>query len=353
MGKWWQIINVDGRESSQHLWGELGSWFFYPHEHLLSHISIPVLPKEVDEWLADGPVSPQPGPLSHMPVELLDLVFDSLHGLHEVIRLSITCKPLLAVGTRHLLRATCAHYAPWAGARLISLDDSTAHLDALPPHLLTDSERKEIEAAGFPKYAEGGEGEVEVQRSLSNFASHYYRRVFHKEWRQPRINDVSTFERQLRSTALTCPGDSTATERDVYVFRTLYGDGRRPTYPPGVRVLCNLSKGEYVRADGLSVPPHANLAHALLARICWSTSHEVGMVCADDYRPQLTAGTWAGDRFCVTSLDVLPEMDSMDASDDADGDGEKREWKDVTREVAAVLAHIWEKNSTKWLVFCK
>ena len=317
--------------------------------------------REVDEWLANGPVSPQPGPLSHIPVELLDLVFDELHALHEVIRLSITCKPLLAVGKRHLLRATRAHYAPWAGARLISLDDSTASLDALPPSLLTDSERKEIEAADFPKYGESGDGggEEEVERSLSNFASHYYRRVFHKEWRQPRINDVSTFERHLRSSALVaCPGDSvsvTATERDMRMFRTLFGDGRRPTYPPGVRVLCNLSKGEYVRADGLGVPPHANLAHALLARICWSSEREVGMVCADDYKPQLTAGTWAGDRFCVTSLDVLPEMEmelGMDVSD-AEGDGEKREWKDVTCEVAEVLTHIWEKNSAKWLVFCK
>ena len=107
-----------------------------------------------------------------------------------------------------------------------------------------------------------------------------------------------------------------------------------------------VSKGEYVRADGLAVPSHANLAHALLARICWSSSREVGMVCADDYRPQLTAGTWAGDRFCVTSLDVLPETE-MDLSD------EKREWRDVTREVSEVLAHIWEKNSARWIVFCK
>ncbi|PIL37601.1 hypothetical protein GSI_01295 [Ganoderma sinense ZZ0214-1] len=367
MGKLWQIINVDQREASQHLWGELGSWFFYPHEPLLSHISLPVLPKEVDEWLADGPISPQPGPLSHMPVELLDLLFDELHDvLHDVVRLAITCKPLLAVGRRHLLRATRAHYAPWAGARLISLDDGTPSLSlaALPPRLLTAAEQSEIEKAEFPKYAAaeaGGEGEGEVERSLSSFAAHYYARVFTREWRQPRINDAGAFERHLRS-FMVCPDDdgernihtsAAAAERDVHMFRTLYGDGRRATYPPGARVLCNLSKGEYVRGDGLTVPRHANLAHALLARICWSSSREVGMVCADDYRPQLTAGPWAGDRFCVTSLDLLSEME-MDLSDgDGGGDGEKREWRDVTREVAEVLAHIWENNSAKWVVFCK
>ncbi|KAI1795026.1 hypothetical protein LXA43DRAFT_970718 [Ganoderma leucocontextum] len=351
MGKWWQIINVDRRESSQHLWGELGSWFFYPHEHLLSHISVPCLPKEVDEWLAEGSVSLQPGPLSHIPVELLDLFFDELHGLHEVIHLSITCKSLLAVGKRHILRATRAHYAPWVGSRLISLDDGTQHLDELPQHLLTDAERKEIETADFPKYALG----EEVEKSLSNFSSHYYKRVFHKEWKQPRINDASTVEQQLRRWRVPSGGGDreSSTGRDVYMLRTLYGDGRRATYPPGVRVLCNLSKGEYVRADGLTVPTHANLAHALLARICWSSSREVGMVCADDYRPQLTAGTWAGDRFCVTSLDVLPELETETDLLDPDRDGEKREWRDVTREVSEVLAHIWENNSARWVVFCK
>ena len=290
-----------------------------------------------------------------MPVELLDLFFDELHGLHEVISLSITCKPLLAVGKRHVLRATRAHYAPWVGCRLISLDDGTQSLDELPPRLLTDAERKEIEAAGFPKYVTASEHEVE--RNLSNFSSHYYKRVFHKEWGQPRLNDASTLEQRLRHRRISpapADGDSEAnivTERDVRMFRTLYGDGRRPTYPSGVRVLCNLSKGEYVRADGLTMPTHANLAHALLARICWSSSREVGMVCADDYRPQLTAGTWAGDRFCVTSLDALPEL----GVDLTDGEGEKRElgWRDVTLEVGEVLAHIWGNNSARWVVFCK
>ena len=63
-----------------------------------------------------------------MPIELLDLFFDELPALHDVVRLAITCKPLLAVGKRHLLRASRAHYAPWAGARLIS---STLSLPAL------------------------------------------------------------------------------------------------------------------------------------------------------------------------------------------------------------------------------
>ncbi|EJF62193.1 hypothetical protein DICSQDRAFT_135787 [Dichomitus squalens LYAD-421 SS1] len=347
MGNWWQIINIDKRESSQHLWGQLGSWFFYPHEHLLSHISIPCLPPDVDEWLTEGATALQSGPLAHMPVEILDLFFDERRGLHEVIYLAITCKHLLNVGKRHVLRASREYYAPWVGCRLISLDDSTRSLDDLPPNMLTQGEVKEIEETSLSDC----EFE-EVERSLSNFSARYCARVFHREWKQPRINDAHNFVQRLygwRTPPSPAEGneevsEDSAVERDVNMFKTLYGDGRHPSYPAGVRVLCNLSKGEYVRADGLTVPTYANLAHALLARICWTSHQDVGMVCADDYRPQLTGGAWAGDRFCVTSLNSLAELEIEAGA---------TEWKDMTSEVSDLLTHIWENNSLRWVVFCK
>ena len=101
-----------------------------------------------------------------MPIEILDLFFDELRGLHEVVYFAMTCKHLLAIGKRHILRASKEYYAPWVGCRLISLDDSTRRLDDLPPGMLTDAEHKEIEATSF------SDGDLEeVERNLSNFSA--------------------------------------------------------------------------------------------------------------------------------------------------------------------------------------
>ena len=104
--------------------------------------------RAVDQWLADGPTVVPPGPISILPPELIHTIFDELHELDEIIYLAITCKLLLSIGKPHILRATKAHYAPWAGCRLITIDDEAQPLADLPLGLLTDAERKEIEATG-------------------------------------------------------------------------------------------------------------------------------------------------------------------------------------------------------------
>ncbi|KAI0722519.1 hypothetical protein C8Q76DRAFT_364518 [Earliella scabrosa] len=336
MGQWWQLINVDRREVSKQACGELATWLFYPHEQLMNQLSIPCLPKEVDDWLADGPVRPPVGPIAKLPIEAIDLLFDQLHELHEVIYLAITCKSLLTIGKRHLLRATKQHYAPWAGCRLISIGDSTRNLADLPPHLLTDAERKEVETTELASLCEFGE----YDRSLSNFASELYKRVFHMDWRMELINTASRLCYELERSRFPPGSVPASVVRDYQMFSLLHGDGRRATFPDGTRVLCNLSKGEYVREDGLTVPSYANLAHALLARICWSSALLDDLECEGGFKERLAHGPWAGDRFCITTLELLPGIE------------EGRAWQDVTQEVHELLSHIWDQNSRRWTFFC-
>ena len=306
--------------------------------------TLPNTLSEIDTWLSVGPISSQlASPLSKFPVEILDLLFEELRGLHEVLFFALACKATLLVGKPHILRATREYYAPWAGCRLISLGDDTRRITDLPPALLTPAESAELAQARLADLDE------DEPCSLSDFVAVTYHRVFHLDWRMARLCAANRHTLAIRGwrTDGRAPADA---ER----FAALYGDGRSSPYPKaggGRRVLCNFTKGEYVRAEGLRAPDYANLAHALLARIGWSSSPEVGMVCADAFKPQLTAGAWAGDRFCIVT--VGDGVGGMVEVGELPNPEEGLRWKDVTEEVDALLRHIWENNSGKWTAFSR
>ena len=72
------------------------------------------------------------------------------------------------------------------------------------------------------------------------------------------------------------------------------------------------------------------LDHVLLSRICWSSSpNNNAMWLEDDLGRRLGRGPWAGDRFCIATLEEMPRAE----------DG--REWKDVSKEAVAFLHHVW------------
>ena len=99
-------------------------------------------------------------------------------------------------------------------------------------------------------------------------------------------------------------------------------------------VLCNLSKGEYVRANGLE-NDEITLTHALLSQICWSDDSSVAMMLDDESRKELVHGPWTGDRFCITTLEDMPK------------EYRRTEWKDVTERVATFVQHL-DKACRQW-----
>lgn len=96
---------------------------------------------------------------------------------------------------------------------------------------------------------------------------------------------------------------------DFRIFSVLWGCAG-VAYPEGARVLCNISKGEYIREDTLTVArdTDATLAHALLARVSWSTRLSVTVDCSERAKEEVRHGPWAGDRFCVATMDTLPVL---------------------------------------------
>ncbi|KAI0681873.1 hypothetical protein C8T65DRAFT_690541, partial [Cerioporus squamosus] len=110
---------------------------------------------------------------------------------------------------------------------------------------------------------------------------------------------------------------------DLERFNILCGPSPAPASERDAVPLCNLSKGEYVRRDGLTVP-HSGLAQALLSHICWSEDESCSMSLRKETLEKLIHGRWAGDRFCITTLEALPDAPKG------------REWADVTEEVDAI-----------------
>ena len=110
------------------------------------------------------------------------------------------------------------------------------------------------------------------------------------------------------------------------------------------RVLCNITKGEYVRADAVddlkirlekTVEPRAGLTitlgQAMLSMICWSTDSSCALRC-DAQR--LTRGPWTGDAFRVTTFERWdPEQDTQT-------------WRDATDEIVEWLEELWRTSVT-------
>ena len=103
-------------------------------------------------------------------------------------------------------------------------------------------------------------------------------------------------------------------------------------------VLCNLSKGEYVRNDTVMdfatkvqaasvYGVEVDLGLVLFSRICWSTDDSCAM--SESISSRLAAGTWAGGRFEIVPLGKM---------------NSEIEWKDVTEEALAWVREVYEAN---------
>jgi hypothetical protein len=100
-------------------------------------------------------------------------------------------------------------------------------------------------------------------------------------------------------------------------------------------ILRNLTMKEYVRSVAVALKPEyihgpnievLGFGGVVLSRICWSSSPNHSM----RYDGDIHRGVWAEHRFDITTF----------ARHERDTKGE--EWKDVSDEVLAEIARIWE-----------
>ncbi|TFK94882.1 hypothetical protein K466DRAFT_657400 [Polyporus arcularius HHB13444] len=342
----WLLLNIDRREDS----GGFDSLKHAFLEHRCSlgakkWLTLPSMTKKIDHWLATRRSVVQTGSFSKVSVELLDLIFEFLaastshYKFTDMIMFAITCTNILVVGERHLLRALRAHHAYWAHGRLIMVNDLT-NWDDLPPGLLTEVESRELETRTPEYHHSGGDHGTLYEFALQLYTHGIYpddrageRAVANELAMELYMAEYPGFGHVRRRDIVRVPVSGQPWD-DMKRFLSIY-NGRRPTTEKdAISVLCNLSKTEYVRSDMLSKEDPSDgwfeLDSALLSRVCWCTEPEdFDLRCEGEYRMRLMRGPWAGDRFCIVTLDMLEEV--------FDG----KEGKDVSEETRALLQHIW------------
>ncbi|KAI1789081.1 hypothetical protein LXA43DRAFT_1155718 [Ganoderma leucocontextum] len=348
MGQFWHLINVDRREKDLTDSGKLGEFFFSDLGYLYKALHVPCLPKEVDEWLSRGTLVLQPKPIGALSTEVLDLIFEAILDDTErdptknfltCIFLAITCKRLLSIGKRHILRALTSRYARAADCRILCLGEYADKEDQAPPGMLTDAEIKELETTMMPYECGEPDDEDIAARCLYVFALELYepcRDALADQHTPIRalMDWIGRIRRKLRGSKDNLDRNQ-ALSRDLDMIAALACVGYRPEpeYPDGPNVLCNLSKGECVREDALvkleSEWCSVTLAHAVLSRICYSPDPSLAMGCSEEYEDRIAKGPWAGDRFRITSAADMPQLKGG------------KEWKDVTKEVNRLLCHLW------------
>ncbi|KAI0722525.1 hypothetical protein C8Q76DRAFT_793569 [Earliella scabrosa] len=281
-------------------------------------------PKEVDEVLTKGRVAMQPGPLGSLSAELLRLLFDELHEFRDIVLFAITCKMLLAAGVPRLTRAYQEEFAPWVNCRLVCLGDRAQQEGVLAFPSLTDEEKDELKAraaaAKDPKQYDYTSALYIIANDTyhsqheTDKARRAIRTLYGRRWKDAQ-------ERELISKLLP-----------DHVLR------RVKRSSAGTEVLCNLSKGEYVRAEGLTLPgdcyarrvedSQTLLTLALMSQICWSDDISISMPINEDAAQRIIRGPWVGDRFVITTLEDMPDK------------YRRIDWKDVTERVAAFLVKL-------------
>ncbi|KAH9884814.1 hypothetical protein C8Q73DRAFT_749370 [Cubamyces lactineus] len=315
--------NVDKQQVAEGLSGDLAEFLFDltpsstpgGHSALLSSIRTPCLPKEVETWMRSGRTVIQRYGFGKLPLEIFDMVIGRLQSM-DLFVLALTCKDMLSALRTPLLNALKELHAPWQNCRLILLGRNTTRSADLPTSLhLSAHPLAKIVGGAVGRYGNG-----------YTYALGRADPLYHLRRHVPKaLRDAG------RSTRGSLRPASTSAMSDCQRFCILWGCGAPVCYPDGPPVLCNVSKGEYICADGLTVPD-ATLAHALLVRIAWSTDSSTGFDCTDEIAETLASGPWAGDKVSVDTLETLPTLPV----------GLREQgWVDVTPEVDWLLCKLW------------
>ncbi|KAI9057650.1 hypothetical protein FKP32DRAFT_1607179 [Trametes sanguinea] len=330
MGQDWILLNLDTRQSA--CGGKLGEWFPYDNFAWLEEsLKVPRFSPNVDLWIKRGKHAIQRGPLFKLSNEIIDMIFLELEDDASIPCFAVTCKDLLILGKPHAYKVMARHAcSSWRNGRIIAVGDCCYGLDdsSLPPGLLTAKEKKAIK--DMCKNLNGSQ--VEYEPTLYSFAHAAF------EWRPDSKSDADPvwamakqFCQYGRSSDGTIwrawtPSDTLDRRMIEELMKVTYDDG------PGA-VLCNLSKGEFVREDALDLPKRiSSLGHALVSQVCWTHDFWFALAVGEEFEEKLGRGRWAGDRFCIVTESTMPELPG------------RAEWKDVTREVHELLCHLHNKN---------
>ncbi len=310
-----------------------------------------------------------------LPDEVLARIVDNpVLSLPDMVAIAITCKRLFAVSAKAvgLARVECA--ARWAGGRIACVSEKTRYSD-LPPAMLESDDKNIIhQVYQVQRYASPFQPiAISPEEAAYLMQPHGPARRFKSSHDQYQLELAGPMLDALQRSGKTeisiddwpwgrldhlCWGIPPELWRGAFDYvkngsgwyRELEGRDLKMFHLVMTQIfpthrkdwaLVNLSKMEYVTASAMAtLSQHANdvqpwlpycradLGHALLARICWASEDCTGL---ERNPTRVDRGPWAGDRFCITTLDRLAKPSR----------GEPQ-WKDVSRPVVRDVRKIFE-----------
>ncbi|KAI0690310.1 hypothetical protein BC835DRAFT_1365229 [Cytidiella melzeri] len=313
MGQTFYLVNMDsawykGRD-------KLGEIFCYQGLHVhIRHFTVPTSWSERSQALlrfryprVAHRSSKSASKLLLLPDEILSMIFDSIDSLCDAACLCLADGVLFAVGFPRVVKLQKPVFANWAGYHVVCLGQYTRDDD------YPESIRELVEDWLKRNPSEDPEYDLTFKDLM--------------------LDVFQEFEGGTCSIEPSRQLDDADLGRDKGAFNMIITPRYESTHP---WVLCNLSKGEYVRAEAIAsltgsegntpfIQHAVRLDHALLSQICWSSDGSIAM----ENKDNLHRGPWAGDCFEVTSMDELKAT---------------IEWKDISDEVVETLDKTWSSE---------
>ncbi|KAF5379455.1 hypothetical protein D9615_006554 [Tricholomella constricta] len=269
--------------------------------------------------------------------ELIDIIYEALDDIVDVVRFSVTCQRFYDIGRRHLEVYVAGTFIDsWAGDRIICLGDY-ACMDDLPPGMLTDSERKFIKS----NLKDDEDDVVAVFDQLRILQAldplwhiHQKKKKYQGyavdlKWRTGVWLRGDEAQIELEAALILCEliEETPGLSRHVQTFTEIYS---------GDYVLRNLITKEFIRGDAIrdlwEAPEYPFMQRirfdvALYIRITWSSDYSLSS--GYDGPIQIHRGKWAGHRFDLCKVNTVRNEEGV--IDD---------WKDVSREVLDEVVEV-------------
>ncbi|KAI0083571.1 hypothetical protein BDY19DRAFT_910510 [Irpex rosettiformis] len=328
MGQYWQLFNASSLWVSCNC-GKPGEFFCSEGLPIhIRHFTIPAWSEQSKAMLcAKYPqvthrsASPE-SKLLCLPDELLSMIFKYMTGLADAVCLCMADDRMFAIGFPRVIELQASAYANWAGDHVLCMGDNT-----------DDNDLPESIQGTVDDYLEEWWEEYLLSEDYGRSLDAY---LNVKDLVQKVETGFYTEEHVRSNRSLgSWPPKGFKSTKDWYLYKEMIQPKYELLHP---WVLCNLSKGKYVRADVVAaltgeklsesepfISGGIDLGHALLSQICWLSVGSIAM----SYDDNLHCGPWAGDQFEVTSMDKLDL---------------KTTWEDVSDDIAKILVKIWESE---------
>lgn len=323
MGQDFQVVNVDAQEIAPVAGVKLGECIWGSKRDLdvlllrywtVDATSMNIWTKK-SRAILQSKLSAEASVL-RLPNELIQAIFDEIDDLDSIICLCVAHDILGLVGEARLCKLLVpSPNGPWAGDRIICVGENCSS-NSFPPDV---QDAISAQLAAYAKTPDAPEYPWFYECIEDTYSSHSI-----PDWRPHRI---PWWKWRLSLEDYTKLDEI---QRAIYAINVGHN-----IYNPDL-VLCNLTKGVYVRKDAVSEFSawaslqtdrflEISLGTLVFIHICWSTDGSCAM--HDDLSEGLTQGAWAGDRFEIVTLDKMQQ---------------DVEWKDVTEETMAWLRRIAE-----------